>query len=829
MKTPLSWVGLYTPLDTLLSQNSITELAHKYSIHTAEIDDIFEYTIDGVVVGKVLSCQKHPESKKLHIVETFLWNETVTILTGAANVADATYVPVAKVGTVFDGDFTITPRKMAGMMSHGMICSDDELGLSPVRSEGIMILEEYWDRDFLETKIGSNFFDLKLPFATTNNKKTELSLGDTTFEIDNKFITNRPDLFSVVGNAREWKTIFGIDMLADIPEYAPLVKNEPAKAVHIESELCSAYCLLETRQDTPKASPLAIKMLMHRSGLVPKNTIVDITNMILTEYGQPMHAFDADTIKGDIVVRMAKQWEEIEALNDETYTLTEQDLVIADEDWPIALAGIIGGKRTAVSDSTTHTLWESATFDPTAVRLTAQRIALRTDASTRYEKSLDPLLATKTFTRVKEYLDFCQMNAEILGQSKYIDTKQVHNITIKLQWDFVQQKIGITIPQEKIIQILESLGFEILAQDAQGFEVQVPSWRATKDVSIKEDIIEEIARINGYESVPRIPIPNCQPLNEKNPQKLLKNILLEFFASRGWNEVLNYSFTNEALQKKCLQTTENAVAVKNAYTKDYTHMRTSLVTWLLGNIESNLRYSDTLSFFEIGNIYGKTGKLRPEVQALTDENILLPYAETTMIAGITTDANIAWVRSDLEILLQKLLGYLPPIHQKEDTNTYFHPGISGVYEVGDTRIASFGQIHPKILQAFDIKIPLAYFEIDFAILLDLASEKDKSFRPISAYQALTRELNFVLPEKTHVWDIARDISWVHPWIYDVYVDSIFRDDEKIGSGLKSVNFTFWLQSMRQTISDDEVAEVFEKIITLMKEKGYKLRGEESLS
>ncbi len=477
-----------------------------------------------------------------------------------------------------------------------------------------------------------------------------------------------------------------------------------------------------------------------------------------------------------------------------------------------------------MSETTTHTLWESATFDATSVRLTAQRIGLRTDASTRYEKSLDPLLAGKTFARVMEYLVFCEMQAEIIGQYDFLNAEKVANISVTVDWDFVEKKIGVQVPQEKSKSILESLGFEITDENKENFTVKVPSWRATKDVSIAEDIVEEIVRVYGYDNVPKLSLKETQPINEKNPQKLLKNILLDFFATKGWNEALNYSFTNEKLEKKCRQNTENAIKIQNACTEDYTHMRTSLSTRLLGNIANNLKYDANLKFFEIGNVYSKIGDLRPEIQKITDENTPLPYSEKTIIAGITTEKDVLVTRENLENLFQKLLGYIPPIHQRDDVLAVLHPGLSGVYEIGETRVASFGQIHPKVRQDFGIKVPLVYFEIDFAILLDLASEKDKRFKELSAYQALSRELNFVLPEKTHTGEIARDIESVHPWISDVQIDSIFRDDEKIGADLKSVNFTFTLQSMRQTISDDEVAEIFEKIIAMMKEKGYNLRA-----
>lgn len=246
-----------------------------------------------------------------------------------------------------------------------------------------------------------------------------LPLRDTTFEIDNKFITNRPDLFSVVGNAREWSVIFNCPYTDPLSNISPMPQHLSTVGIHTSA--CLAYSLVEMQCDVAVGpSPFGIRVMMEKAGLKPKLNIVDITNLIMTEYGQPMHAFDADKIVGAISVRMAQDGEELHALNDVRYTLTSQDIVIADERGPIALAGVIGGMDSAVSASTKRIFWESATFDAATVRLTAQRHAIRTDASTRYEKSLDPTLAQKVFGRVEEYLRFCALPYTILSVSHYI-------------------------------------------------------------------------------------------------------------------------------------------------------------------------------------------------------------------------------------------------------------------------------------------------------------------------------------------------------------------------------------------------------------------------
>ena len=337
MKIPLSWISLYTPLEDLLEKQNIRSLAHIYSTHTAEIDGIEEHTIDKVVVAKVISCEKHPDSKKLSIVVVDQGKYgTETILTGASNIVDAKYVAVALVGATLPGDFTISERPMAGMMSRGMICGADEIGLTTTPSTGIMILEEMWEESILEKMLGESFFDLTLEIPGLAGSKFAYKLSDPTFEIDNKFITNRPDLFSVVGNAREFHAVFGgtthleSDFLTSEAKKSESLGGAKKLATQVESKNCLAYHLLEMEDLSVSNTPFGMSLLMERAGLSVKMDLVDITNIMMTEYGQPMHVFDRDKIVGNIIVRQAKAGETLLALNGSSYTLTPDDMVIAD-------------------------------------------------------------------------------------------------------------------------------------------------------------------------------------------------------------------------------------------------------------------------------------------------------------------------------------------------------------------------------------------------------------------------------------------------------------------------------------------------------------------
>ena len=822
MKTPLSWISLYTPLAPLLKKHTIKELAHEYSIHTAEIDGIEEHFLDKVVIGKVLSCEKHPESKKLSIVEVLIgWDEKTIILTGAANIVDATYVAVATVGAILPGDFVIGERMMAGMMSRGMICSDDELGLATERSEGIMILEEQWNTEILESMIGKSFFDLHLPFPGMNGEIYNFPLRDTTFEIDNKFITNRPDLFSVIGNAREWHAVF------DIPFIPHTSKNTISSGkekfpVQIETDKVLAYHTLKMENITVGKSPFGMKIMMERAWLGSKMDIVDITNCMLTEFGQPMHAFDADKIAWGIIVRMAKTGEKILALNGVEYTLTSEDLVIADHNGPIAIAGVIGGMESAVSLESKNIVWESATFDAVSIRLTAQRHGIRTDASTRYEKSLDPLLPTLALPRVIEYMQFLGKKFDITASSSYLQEKSVNHITIDIDYNFINMKAGIEIPKEEVNAILWRLEFKLIIDNWQ-LIITIPSWRASKDISIKEDIAEEVARVYGYDNTPLTPLSANFSIAGKNHEIILRNTTLSHFSERGYNEIYSYSFTNENLDKKIwYENMESAIGIRNSFNEEYTHMRRSIAPRLFLAAMENMKYASNFSFFEIGKVYRKSDTKWRENTLL--QNIAIkPFPEKKELSGVIVWGTLEELRRTLEGYLERTLSYVPPIHSGTDSNL-FHPNISGSYREDDIVLIRFGEVHPEIAHHFELGTKTLYFEIDYEKILELSRENDMRFHPISKYQTIPRELNFVMPEHTPTGDVAHIIDAVHPWIQNIVIDSVYIDSKKIGEWVKSVNFSFLLSNHDATISDAEALNVQNMVIEKMKDHGYSLRS-----
>lgn len=425
-----------------------------------------------MVIAKVISTRPHSDSDHLNLVELDCGSLGARkIVCGATNVRTARYVAVALVGAKLgaERDFEIKLSTIRGEASEGMICSEDELGLQEERAAGIMVLENHFPENLLASKLGTPFYNLELSIPGNGNTNYFFPLKDTVFEIDNKFITNRPDLFSCEGNAREFGAIFSLPFTpyaGTFPEVSEMI------SVEIDSPNVLSYELISIKNLSAGISPLGIDQMLRKAGLSPKFDLVDITNYIMTELGQPMHAFDADTIVGNITVRQARDGETLLALDSKEYTLTSKDIVIADAEKVLAIAGVIGGMSSAVSETTKNVYFEAACFDPVSIRLTSQRLAIRTDSSMRFEKSLDPTLARRVLPRVLDILKFLGKNTTCTGAFSYLDSTKVRSISITTDLAFIEKKLGLAISKERVLDILSRLGFTVFFSDSEIMQKQ---------------------------------------------------------------------------------------------------------------------------------------------------------------------------------------------------------------------------------------------------------------------------------------------------------------------------------------------------------------------
>ncbi len=687
MKIPLSWVGLFSPVSETLSEYGAKPLAHEYSIRTAEIEGIDVFSFDSkIVVGKVVETAKHPDSDHLNLVKVSVGGDDVrAIVCGASNVVGAKYVALATEGATLGADFVIKRAKIRGQESNGMICSLDELGLQEERAEGIFRLEDAYSEDFLESRLGTPFGELPLEIPGLDGKTFFATLNDVVFEIDNKFITNRPDLFSVEGNAREFSALFDLPFRpyeAELPKVANL-------DVKIESDRVLAYRLVSVKNVSAKESPFAIRVLLGRADGNPKLDLVDMTNYVMTELGQPMHAFDADKVEGTVSVRLAKQGESLLALDGKEYALTPEDLVIADDKKVLAIAGVIGGAESAVSASTKNLLIESATFDPVSVRLTAVRTGCRTDASTRYEKSLDPLLTGRAVSRTLDLLKYFGNDFVVESAFDYLDASRVNDISISLELPFVASKLGVDIPNAEVSRILSKLGF---AHEISGtrLSVKVPSWRATKDVSIAEDVVEELGRVYGYDKIAEKAVSGGIELSRHNLEIDFRNDVLSAFSSLGYSEAYAYSFSNAEKDRKIgFSDMSSAVAIVNAVSTEFTHMRRSPAALLLQAASENAKHSSEFSFFEYGKVHFKLEENR--------------FEEKRSLSGIALGSGALKVRDDVGAFLSKALPRAEArVSQGVEASKFpfLHPGKSGSVSVNGKVVAAFGEIHPKTAENF---------------------------------------------------------------------------------------------------------------------------------
>ncbi len=766
---------------------------------------------DKVVVAKVVSTRPHPDSDHLNLVALDCGPlGSRHIVCGAENVRTAKYVAVAMVGAKLGAnqDFEIKLSKIRGEASEGMICSEDELGLQEERAAGIIPLENHFPESLLESKLGTPFYDLLITVPGNGTETYSFLIKDTIFEIDNKFITNRPDLFSAEGNAREFGAIFSLPFK---PYIGKLPTISGKLSVQIETPNVLSYDLISVENIKTGKSPFGIDFMLRKAGLSPKYDLVDITNYIMTELGQPMHSFDASKVVGNVVVRQAKDGEIMLALDSKEYTLTSKDIVIADSEKVLAIAGVIGGMSSAVSETTDHVYFEAACFDPVSVRLTSQRLGIRTDASMRFEKSLDPTLASRAMPRVFDLLKFLGKEGTCTGAFSYLNQERVNNITINTDLAFVEKKLGLPVSRERAEDILVRLGFDVSFAGDE-FSVKVPSWRATKDISIKEDLVEEIGRVNGYDLVPNTPITGPFSIAEKNATIELRNRINSYFSGAKFFETYNYSFSN---QKKDaivgFADDSNAVHIQNAFNVEYTIMRRSMIPGLLEAAAENLKQEKNFSFFELGRIHEKFG-----------EN---EFSESKSLAGVSVGQDISTMRVALDGFLRAVLpGKTFTVEQGTENIASFHPNKSGRYVVDGEVLVTFGSLHPAVAESFGLaNVEVVLFEVDYQKLSHHFATADYRFAEIGKYPGITRELNFVFEETIPVSSVIAKIASVSPILSNFSVVDTFRDTAKVGEGKKSVTFSFLIQDITKTITDEEALSIQEKIIKKLEGEGVMLR------
>lgn len=738
-----------------------------------------------VVAARVLKVEPLPKGKNSSVTLDVGGRE-VSVVCGAQNVRPGLLAPWVPPGTSLEGK-EIRRIVIDGVESEGMLASAAELGINRDHS-GLL--------ELANVEPGQHLDGLA---------------PDWIIEIDNKSLTHRPDLWGHYGMAREVAAITRRS-LHDPVRTSLLPHGLPPLTIDIANHtLCSRYSALLFEAVEVKPSPMWLQARLEHVGLNSINNIVDVTNYILAELPQPMHAFDADKLAGDVIfVRNARAGEKLAALNGETYTLSPADLVIADASGVIALAGVIGGAASAISQTTTRVVLESANFQASSVRVTSSRHKLRTDASVRFEKSLDPENTIRGLARAIELFQVVCPGIHTAGG--IADNRApLHRIKpIALPMNFVVSKLGKDISERQVSEILHALGFEPLETSPGILTVTVPTWRATKDISLKDDLVEEVGRMVGYDNIaPRAPLLPAE-VPPPNPVRQFLREIRTKLADQGFTEVYNYSFVNETDIQRFDLEIDDHIAVRNPIASELTHLRRSLLPGIFKNIAGNVRNFQQFRIFEIGaEIHANSAN------ALPDE-INHAAAALYHVHGDEQDF----------FELKRVLDCLFPGARLVPTEAfpYEHPARVARVEWRGSWIGRIFELHPSLLECEGIEGRAMLFDVDLDVARALAASRPTTYVAIRKYPTSGFDLSIVVPLRTPVVDVHdRLVSLAGPNL--VMIEFVRQYvGPQLPPGQKSVTYHLDVGAVDHTMSNDEVTEIRNRIIHGLQEAGFELRG-----
>jgi phenylalanyl-tRNA synthetase beta chain len=798
MRVSLNWLKEFVPI-----RLSPEELAHRLTMTGTEIESIetLRPNFTHVFVGRIMKIARHPNADKLLLCEVEVGNgPALKIVCGAANIKEGDKVPVALSGATLAGGLSVKKTKIRGQHSEGMLCSERELGISEEHS-GIMILPP-------GTPIGAAVDDA-------------LALSDVMLELS--ITPNRPDCLSIFGAAREVAAITKEKAhLPDIHvhESGPDIKT--FTSVTIDDAIgCPRYAARIVSGVRIGPSPMWMQQRLIKAGLRPINNVVDVTNYVLLELGHPLHAFDYDKLyENRIVVRRARKGESIVTLDGANRALSEQMLVIADAEKPVAVAGIMGGANSEVTEQTTKVLIESAYFDPITIRRTSKALALSTEASFRFERGADPQMLTVALDRTAALIAETAGGAVAPGRIDQYP-RPFPPLDISLRYTRIKRLLGIKVPPKEAASILVSVGFNILAADSDAVLARVPSYRP--DVSAEIDLIEEVARIYGYENIiptypedKRLMERGLQPPSAEDTTKaILKNC--------GFSEIVTFSFGDPArmIDFGGDGYPTEPIRMRNPLAEDESVLRTTLIPGMLGTIRNNINNGrKDLKLFEAGKVFWPAQK-----QILPDERVFACGAATGLVrqphwTEQPAEVDFFHVKGVVEALLQAL-GY--PMQTRRASHPGFHPGKCANIEVDGKVVGSIGEIHPDLIQKYDLKQKVLAFEINLSSL-GLRPEAEKKYQKISRFPAAERDMAVVVGEEVEaagvtaaIWETGGEI------LRNVLLFDVYRGAQ-VESGKKSLAFSLRFQSDERTLTDEEVTAVFDKIVqTLDTRFGAQLR------
>lgn len=781
----MNWISDFVDLSGLDKM----DLIHRFSLSTAEVEnEIFEKGKDlsGVVVAEIKSVEPHPESKKLHLLKVDAGDGKLTdVVCGAPNVRVGMKTAFAKVGARL-GDITIAPRPLAGYDSYGMCCSEKEIGISDDNS-GIMDITD------------------DIPAGT--DIKDAYAVDDIVFEVDNKSLTNRPDLWGHYGIAREFAALAGRPLkpldTVDLHAYDALPKVD----MKIEDPLCQRYSCLQVENIHTAVSPVNMRIRLYYCGMRAINFLADLTNYLMLEMGQPMHAFDSRKVEKLRIKRFQKPFE-FQTLDGVERHIDENTLMICNGDTPVAIAGIMGGLDSEIVEDTTTLTLESATFDAVSVRKSTVRLAHRTDASMRYEKCLDPVMTVPAIARFVKLLTDTDKDARVV--SSLTDEYAYHYDTVTLDFDqsYVDRYTGIQIDGDTIVHTLEALGFTV-KRDGDNFSVTVPSWRATKDVTIKADIIEEITRVYGYDNfavhTASAPLYPVRPETEKTVEDRIKDILVKRFSL---HEVHSYIWAYYDEYKALGLAVEDNVKLLNATNPNIETLRRSMIPTQLCQVRGNTAFAPSFGIFEIGRT----------VDGLDENGMCREYKKLAITLFSKTDSTETLYLSlrDMLAVLAADIKHKPlSFTAAEASHDYQHPRNLNTVLCDGVALGELGVVHPTVAKKIDKKAAIVYAEIDVRAFSEIA-DAGIVYREPSRFPGMEVDLSFVSETYAPIGAAVEAANC--PWIQDVDVVDTYRDE----SG-KSITVRLVFSDDQRTLKREEVMEVADQIIASLSKQNIALK------
>ena len=814
MNISYNWLKEYVDFD--LTPEEVSAALTSIGLETDGVEEVqsIKGGLEGLVVGEVLTCEPHPNSDHMHITTVDLGEgEPVQIVCGAANVAAGQKVIVATLGTkLYDGDqsFTIKKSKLRGVESNGMICAEDEIGVG-TSHDGIIVLPQ----DVVPGTLAKDYYNIKSDYA---------------FEVD--ITPNRADACSHYGVARDlyaWLVQNGYQTSLHRPETSEFKVDNHDMDIDVvveNTEACPRYAGVAIKNVTVKESPEWLQNKLRLIGVRPVNNIVDITNYILHAYGQPMHCFDADKIKGGkIVVKTCQEGTKFVTLDEVERKLSERDLMICNAEEPMCIAGVFGGLDSGTTEATKDVFLESAYFHPTWVRKTARRHGLSTDSSFRFERGIDP---NGTIYALKEAAILVKELAggEIASDIKDNYPAPVADFAVELSYEYVNSLVGKVIPAETIKSIVTSLEMKIVAETAEGLSLSIPAYRV--DVQRPCDVVEDILRIYGYNNV-EIPTSLKSSLNvegEVDKSVKLQNLVSEQLVGCGFNEILNNSLT-AASYYDGLETykPENLVRVMNPLSNDLNVMRASLLFGGLECIQHNAnRKNADLRFFEFGNCYHFNAEKK------NPEKVLAAYSEELHLGLWLTGKYISnsWAHPDMNSSVYELKAYVLNIFSRLGVNLgamVFGNLSDDIYSVaisihtrGGKLVATFGVLSKKLQKAFDIDNEVYYADINWKELMKAIKGKKVTYTEISKFPAVKRDLALLIDKKVQFAEIEKIAYETDKKLlksvelFDVY------EGKNLEAGKKSYAVSFVLQDENATLNDKQIDKLMQKLIANLQNK-----------